>query len=137
MTGGCVGVLSWEVGVGRCQGNRAVSVSSNVAKGTLREGARGNAASGVESPRTSERQRTRGLRTGATVGEFGSTGISEVSGIGSSVMASSTGSSATGVGVNETSPDVEGPSYWGSRDAPGGQRSKYVRSVSRRESKRS
>ena len=74
------------------------------------------------SSRTSERQRTRG----AYVVEFGSTGISDVSGIGSSAVVSATGSSATSVGVIGTSLDVEGPSNWGSRDAPGGQRSKYV-----------
>ena len=61
------------------------------------------------------------------------TGISDVSG--SPVMASGMDSSATGVGVIGASLDADGPSYWGSKDAPGRQRSKYVwSSVSRRES---
>ena len=44
--------------------------------GPLCEGTTGEAVCGVGSFRTSERQRTRGLRTGAYVEEFGNTGIS-------------------------------------------------------------
>ena len=58
-----------------------------------------------------------------------------MSGIGSSAVTSGTGSPGTGVGVIGTSLDMGGPSHRGSRDAPGGQRSKYACSpVSRRES---
>ena len=112
--------------VGICVGQNGVVV------GTLCGDTTDEAVCGVGSPRTSERQRTRGLRTGTYVEEFGNTGISAVSG--SPAMASGIDSSATGVGVIGASLDVDGLSHWGSRDAPGGQRSKYVcSSVSRRE----
>ena len=74
----------------------------------------------------------------AYVEEFGNIGILDMSGIGSSAIASGTDSSATDSGVIGTSVGVEGPSYWGSRDALGGQRPKYVCSFApRRESWRS
>ena len=46
--------------------------------GTLCGDTTGEAVCGVRSSRASERQRTRGLRTGAYT-EFGNTGISDVS----------------------------------------------------------
>ena len=102
--------------------------NDDVAVGTFFEDTTGGAVCGVGSSKASERQRTRGLRAGACIEEFGNTGISDVSG--SPAMTSGIDSSATGVGVIGASLDVDGP-----RDAPGGQRSKYVRSsVSRRES---
>ena len=61
-----------------------------------------------------------------------------MSGIGSSAVTSGTESPGTGGGVIGTSLEMGGPSQRGSRDAPGGQRSKYACSpVSRRESSRS
>ena len=68
----------------------------------------GKAVCGVGSSKASERQRPRGLRTGAYTEEFGNTGISDVSG--SPAMASGLDSSATGVGVTGASLDVDGPS---------------------------
>ena len=60
------------VGIGVGQGG--------VVKGTLCGDTTSEAVCGVGSSRASERQRTRGLRTGAYVKEFGNTGISDVSG---------------------------------------------------------
>ena len=71
--------------------------------GTLCGDTTGEAVCGAGGSRTSERQRTRGLRTGE---EFGNTGISDVSG--STVMTSGVDSSATGDGPIGTSLDVDG-----------------------------
>ena len=87
------------IGVGQC----------GVVVGTLCGDATGEGVCGVGSSRASERQRTRGLRTGAYVEEFGNTGISDVSG--SPAMASGIDSSATGVGVIGASLEVDGPLY--------------------------
>ena len=78
-----------------------------VVVGTLCGDRAGEAVCGV---RTSERQRTRGLRTGAYVEEFGNIGISDV--FGSRAVASGMDSSASGVGIIGASFDVDGPSYW-------------------------
>ena len=76
-----------------------------VAAGTFCEDTTGGKTGcGVGCSKASERQRTRGLRTGAHT-EFGNTGISDVSG--SSAMASGIDSSGTGTGVIGTSFDVE------------------------------
>ena len=72
-----------------------------VAAGTFCEDTKGGKTGcGVGCSKASERQRTRGLRTGAYT-EFGNTGISDVSG--SSAMASGIDSSGTGTGVIGTS----------------------------------
>ena len=81
----------------------------DVAAGTFCEDTTGKAVCGVGCSKASERQRTRGLRTGAHTEEFGNTGISDVSG--SPAMASGIDSSATGIGVTGTSLDVDGPPY--------------------------
>ena len=65
-------------------------------------------SAGVGCSKISERQRSRGMRTGAYT-EFGNTGISDVSG--SSAMTSGIDSSGTRTGVIGTSLDVEGPPY--------------------------
>ena len=78
-----------------------------VVEGTLCGDTAGEAVCGVGSSRASERQRTRGLRTGAYIEEFCNTGISDVSG--SPTMASGIDSSATGIGVIGASLDVDGP----------------------------
>ena len=80
-----------------------------VAAGTFGEDTTGKSVCGAGSSKTSERQRTRGLRTGAYIQEFGNTGISDVSG--SSAVTSGIDKSATGIGVIGTSLDVDGPSY--------------------------
>ena len=79
-------------------------------KGTLCGDTTGEAVCCVKSSRAFDRQRTRGLRTGAYVEDFGNTGISDVSG--SPAMASGIVSSAKGIGVIGASLDVNGPSCW-------------------------
>ena len=69
----------------------------------------GKEVCGVESSNAFERQRTRGLRSGAHIEEFGNTGISGVSG--SPAMAADIESSATGIGVIGASVDADGPSH--------------------------
>ena len=94
MIGGCVGVIS--VGGWHGRGKPTVAGSSVCLvlwlKAHSRDGATGDAACGVVSSRTSERQRTLVLHNGAYVEEFGNSGILDVSGIGSSAMVSGTGS---------------------------------------------
>ena len=81
----------------------------DVAAGTFCEDTTGKADCGVGSSNASERQRTRGLRTGAYTEEFGNTGISDVSG--SHATASGIDSSATGIGVRGASLAVDGFPY--------------------------
>ena len=95
----------------------------DVAAGTFCEDTTGESVCGVGRSTTTERQRTRGMRTGAYA-EFGNTGVWDV--FDSSAMTSGMDSSGTGIGVTGASLDVEGPQYSGSRDTPGGLRSKYV-----------
>ena len=99
-TGGWAGGVSWMTHIGVGQGG--------VALGTFFGDTTGKTGCGAGCSKASERQRTRGLRTGAYT-EFGNIGISDVSG--SPAMASGIDSSATGVGVIGTSADVDGPSY--------------------------
>ena len=79
----------------------------DVAVDTFFEGTTGEAVCGVGCSKASERQRMRGLRTGAYTEEFGNTGVSDVSG--SLAMASGIDSSVTGIGVIGASLDVDGP----------------------------
>ena len=101
MTGCCIDGVSRVTGRG---GDHEGVAASTFCEDT----AGGKTGCGVGCSTASERQRTRGLRTGAYT-EFGNTGISDVSG--SSVMTSGIDSSDTGIGVLGTSLDVEGPPY--------------------------
>ena len=101
VTGGWAGGVSWMTDIGVGQGG--------VATGTFCGDTTGKAIFGVGRSKASERQRTRALRIGAYIQEFGNTGISDVSG--SLAVASGIDSSATGVGVIGASLDVDGPSY--------------------------
>ena len=92
------------------QGGTLVAVFGDEAEGTLGRVAVDDAVCGVEGSRISDRQRTRGLRTGAYVEEFGSAGVSGVSGIDSSAVVSGAGSSVSGDAGIGASVDVEGPS---------------------------
>ena len=70
-TGGWAGCVSWMVGMDVGQGG--------VVMGTLCGETTGEGVCGAGGSRTSERQRTRGLRTGAYIEELHNTGISDVS----------------------------------------------------------
>ena len=73
MTGCCINGVSRVTGRG--------GDHDGVAAGTFCEDTTGGKTScGVGCSKASERQRTRGLRTGAYTEEFGNTGISDVSG---------------------------------------------------------
>ena len=95
MTRGWTGGVLWMVCTSVGQGDVVV--------GTQCGDITSEAVCGVEGSTTSERQRTRGLRTGAY------TVISDVSG--SLVMASGMDSSATSVGVIGASLEVDGFFY--------------------------